>query len=248
MTRRQAERWREHERAWLRKHAAARRYERIFKADEEDETGTDETGDDNGNGERHLVDQLADLLVEAGNSDGGALSREDALRYLLHSERGQALVARMANSKRRTTMDPAVVKIAKAFVRTGKSFMGEDELTKMIFDYAQSGRLNDETPQQAFTRAYTAPTAEGQLLRRAVAVAKQFSMTVQVDVNDDDDNAEEAYAQLQQLAEEQRRRSPELTTDQAFAKVFADPANAALAAKAHRRPVANAQNVFPFPR
>jgi hypothetical protein len=65
-----------------------------------------------------------------------------------------------------------------------------------------------------------------------------------VDVND----AEKAYTQLQRLADEQRRRSPELTRDQAFARVFSDPNNAALAARAHRRPVANEKMLYPFPR
>jgi hypothetical protein len=249
---RRPELWRAHERAWLRKHAIARRFERIFKAadDAEDETNADDDTDDDSNGERHLVDELADLLVEAGTDDG-ALSREDALRYLLHSERGQALVARMAQARkhstntRTATMDHAVVKIAKAFVRTGKAFMSEDELTKLIYDYAQHGRLTGETPHQTFTRAYTAATAEGQLLRRAVAVAKQFSVGGGDHVNHDD-AAEMAYAKLQQLADEQRRRYPDLTADRAFAKVFTDPANAALAAKAHRRPAATTS--FPFPR
>src|SRR6516164_5655269 len=92
------------------------RYERIFKADESDvddepETDTDDdrldgdaddnrldgdNGSDsengNGNEPRHLVSQLADLMVEAGSADG-EVTREQALQYLLHSERGQALVA-----------------------------------------------------------------------------------------------------------------------------------------------------------
>jgi hypothetical protein len=65
-----------------------------------------------------------------------------------------------------------------------------------------------------------------------------------VDVHD----AEKAYTQLQRLAEEQRRRSPDLTEEQAFSRAFTDPANAELARRAHRRPVANERNAFPFPR
>ena len=55
-----------------------------------------------------------------------------------------------------------------------------------------------------------------------------------VDVND----AEKAYTQLQRLADEQHRRSPDLTEGQAFSRAFPDPANAALAARAHKRPAA----------
>jgi hypothetical protein len=46
-------------------------------------------------------------------------------------------------------------------------------------------------------------------------------------------------------ADEQRRRSPDLTCEQAFNRCSVNPANAALAARAHRRP----QPVmhYPFP-
>src|SRR6516165_9421903 len=73
------------------------RYEKIFKADDEPDdidddhvdddideerldgdNGSDSDNGDNGNNEpRHLVDQLADLMVEAGSSDG-EVTREDA--------------------------------------------------------------------------------------------------------------------------------------------------------------------------
>ena len=55
--------WREYERAWLRKHASARRFERV-KADTsaDDDTDDDEL-DGNGNGEKHIVDMLADAAT-----------------------------------------------------------------------------------------------------------------------------------------------------------------------------------------
>jgi hypothetical protein len=91
--------------------------------------------------------------------------------------------------------------------------------------------------EQCFSRVFSADTAEGKLFRKAVAVAKQsglppFEITPvavggpDVDVND----AEKAYTQLQRLAEQQRARSPDLTSEQAFARVFRD--NPALAARA----------------
>jgi hypothetical protein len=264
MTRR-PELWRAHERAWLRKHAAARRYERIFKNDDEpDADANDET--DNADDEAAFAAALHYLMHTphgAGvlrrafpHGAGSTADIEHLARLIARAWRARPrddaagrddVIGEEDTPKGAATMDPAVVKIAKAFVRTGKSFMSEDALTKMIFDHAQSGRLHDETPQQAFARAYTAPTAEGQLLRRAVAVAKQFSVDGG-DVNDADADAAHAYMKLQQLADAQRRRHPDLTAERAFAKVFSDPANAALAARAHRRPVANAKNVFPFPR
>jgi hypothetical protein len=41
-----------------------------------------------------------------------------------------------------------------------------------------------------------------------------------------------AYQKLERLAAEERRRSPHLSAEQCFSRVFSDPANAALAAKA----------------
>ena len=70
MTRRQAERWRAHERAWLCKHAAARRYERIFKNDDEPD---------------------ADANEETDNDDDDEAIFAAALHYLMHTP--QALSA-----------------------------------------------------------------------------------------------------------------------------------------------------------
>jgi hypothetical protein len=233
-----AERWRRHERDWLRKLAVARRFERIFKADanDEDETNNDDDGD------RHLVDQLADLIAE-GN---GKITRQDALRWLLHTDRGQSLVAR---TKRTTTMTTApVLKIAKALADAGRSFVTERDLTKMIEEYALRDRRDGETPEQAFARVFAADDAEGRLLRKAVAVAKQAGPMPDDADADDDADAEQAMRQLRRLADAERRRDHNLTEEQAFGRVFADPENAQLAARAHRRPVANAKNIFPFPR
>jgi len=62
------------------------------------------------------------------------------------------------------------------------------------------------------------------------------------DVNND---SSEAYQKLVDMAEEQRRRTPTLTAAQAFARVFEDPDNATLAAKAHRRPSPTTSYAFP---
>src|SRR6516162_319287 len=85
--------------AWTRKHANEKRYERIFKVDT---SANDDTTDNGDNADRHLVDTLADLIAEAGASDG-EISRQDALRWLLHSRHGQALVVRMARHRKQQT-------------------------------------------------------------------------------------------------------------------------------------------------
>jgi hypothetical protein len=47
------------------------------------------------------------------------------------------------------------------------------------------------------------------------------------------------------MADKMREAHPELGPAQAFAKVFEDPANAALAAKAHVRPAPTTSYAFP---
>ena len=61
----------------------------------------------------------------------------------------------------------------------------------------------------------------------------------------DVDDAREAYQARLDLAAEQVKRSPTLTPEKAFALVFEDPSNSALAARAHRRPQATTSYEFP---
>ena len=58
----------------------------------------------------------------------------------------------------------------------------------------------------------------------------------------------EAYAQLEAMASKLRASSPWLSSEQAFAKVFEDPKNGKLAAKAHVRPTAPPGGAYPYPR
>ena len=83
--------------AWTRKLARARR-----KAD--DDIEEDEVDNGNSNADRHEIDVLADLLVEACSPDG-EVSREGALRWLLHSRNGAALVARLAQAHNKQQID-----------------------------------------------------------------------------------------------------------------------------------------------
>jgi hypothetical protein len=234
--------WQQYDRAW-RRHANAKRYERIFKVDASDDDDIDDRLDgdgNNGDSDQHVIDRLADWLVEAGD---GEVSRAAALNWLLHDERGQALI-RMTQSRKRATnrkgttpMDStsAVVKIAKAFADSGRSFMSETELTQKIFEYAQRDRLPHESEQQAFARVFSANSSEGMTFRKAIAVCKTAAMRP---LGDDDGAAAWAYRKLEKLAERERARHPHLTPEQAFAKCFTDPANKALADQAHQRPVA----------
>ncbi len=127
--------------------------------------------------------------------------------------------------------------IAKAIVDEGRSYgISEHELTELIQQEAELTRKSGETPAQCFARFYSAPENVG--LRKAIAIAKGAPPLLEIEpmpvANDGDQD--EAMAELETLAEAERRRDPRLSKAQAFAKAFTHPANAELAARAHRRP------------
>jgi hypothetical protein len=127
------------------------------------------------------------------------------------------------------SMDATV--IAKGIAETGRSWLTEEELTEKIFAHAQLDRRANESPHQAFARHFSANDEQGRAFRKAVAVAKSADVRP---VGSDDAAAEKAYAKLQKLAEQYRARNSHLSPEQSFAKVFADPANKALAELAHQ--------------
>jgi hypothetical protein len=137
-----------------------------------------------------------------------------------------------------------IIPLAKRIVAKGTTDITEHELTQLVVDAAKREHP-DLSDAQAFSKMFGAANPTGDTLRRAVQVAK----VAQVAGDDGDaDDAAEALDELHRLAEQHHRSNPELTPQQSFARIFADPRNAALAARAHRRPVANEKNAFPFPR
>jgi len=97
----------------------------------------------------------------------------------------------------------------------------EPELTGMATEYAKHEYpgLSDE---QAFTRLYASPN--GELLRRALAVAKAMPSPPAVggdDATDVDDPAR-ALAQLRELIAELRRHARDLTESEAWNRVVRD--------------------------
>jgi hypothetical protein len=169
-----------------------KRFGRTFKIDDDADHDIDDERDDerdNGNGNdepRHIVDELADLLVEGGSPDG-EVTREQALQWLLHSERGQALVARMVRARKRDsnrkdssmTRTETLTRIVKQagglgplcrkIVKRGTTDVLEAELTGMITAAAVAEYPN-LTSEAAFAKLYTGPNGED--FRRAVAVAR----------------------------------------------------------------------------
>jgi hypothetical protein len=173
---------------------ATRQRLRRNDAADEDETDDDDLAGNAGNGQRHLVDVLADLLVEAGSSDG-EVTREQALRWLLHSKEGQSLIARLAPYRKQietacrkrvthrkdSTMTrsehlSAVIKraggvegLCKRIVKRGDAGdISEAELTGMIIASAKA-EYPHLTSEAAFAKVFSAP--DGEVLRRATQLA-----------------------------------------------------------------------------
>ena len=207
------------------------------RASEADMSNDDDDDTANGgNGDRHAVDVLADLLVEAGSPDG-PVDRQTVLQWLLHSRRGQALVTRMARHRKRAsnrkdsgmTRTETLCRIVKQagglgqlcqkIVKRGTADVTEAELTGMI-----TAAAKHEYPQlddaQAFTRLYASPN--GEVLRRALAVAKAMPSPPVVggdDATDVDDPAK-ALAQLKEMVAELRRHARNLSESAAWDRVM----------------------------
>jgi hypothetical protein len=191
-----------------------------------------------GNGDRHAVDVLADLLVEAG-SDEGEISRQDAVRWLMHTRHGQALVVRMARHRKRASNRKdfqmtrseelcSIVKrhdgldgLCKHIVKKGTSPVSEGELTGMVTAIAkqQFPNLDDA---RAFTRLFAGPN--GEVLRRAMMIAKAAPIPEPRQVGGDDvdpDDPAKALAQLRQMVDELRSHAHHLNESQLWDRVMA---------------------------
>lgn len=129
--------------------------------------------------------------------------------------------------------------------------MSELEFFRLVQAEASTTKRAGETDAQAFDRYFT--SSGSVTLRKAHAITKsgpclmdveptQVGGAVAVDVDTD---RSAAMKQLNKLAEEQRARAPWMSTAQAFAKVFEDPTNAAIANRAHRRPAPTTSFAFP---
>ena len=225
--------------------------------DEDDEPDEDEP--DNEEDEAALSPQL-EQAIRALQTANPNLDRAHATYFLLHHPQGRVLFGDLSKRKEpimdRATELQDIVKnhggiqaMAKLFVATGKSLGGvtEPEFTALIDAEAQKDKRPGERPASAFARYYSAP--ENLELRKAIQITKTMSLQpTQVgghDALDIDTDKSKAMLQLQNMAEDMRRQSPELSPSQAFARVFEHPDNAALAARAARRPAPTTS--YPFP-
>jgi hypothetical protein len=142
--------------------------------------------------------------------------------------------------------------VAKAIVDAGIPGLAETEFTKIVHDHAQRDRREGESPDQAFARVFSANTDESRTIRRAHAMTKRFPNTmvtkpVQVGgaAATAVDDPTDALAQLQRLAEEQRRLSPTLTIEQAFARVYAATENVELVNRERLQNRPRASTIYP---
>ena len=204
----------------------------LFVGDEEEKAKMQD--DENG---KHAVDMLADLIAEAGVSDG-EISRQDALRWLLHSPHGAALIARVARRKRATNRKDStmtrtetltrIIKqagglgpLCKRIIKRGRSDVDEAELTGMIIAAAKA-EYPDLDDSSAFTKMFCGPN--GEVLRRAMMIAKAAPMPEPEQVSGDHatavDDPARALAQLKEMVAELRRHARNLSESAAWDRVM----------------------------
>jgi hypothetical protein len=195
----------------------------------------------------HHASTVADLLTEAGTFP----HRAAALHYLLHKPSGQGLLARLRKAAEQTEKDnppmDSILQIMKsggigpvcaAICAKGSTTISEHELVEAATKVAAE-RHPELSPSQAFSKVYSASTDEARVLRDAIKVAMQPTVTG-TDLRDAAD-ADEAMDQLRTIGQ---RMAPSASPSKQFALAFS--ANPLLAARAHRRP--SPTTFFPMPR
>jgi hypothetical protein len=149
--------------------------------------------------------------------------------------------------------DGGIAGVCAAVVSKGSTTISEHELVEAVSKVAAE-RYPELSSAQAFAKIYSDGGEEGRVLRSAINVAKLSVFDLApvyvggVDATHEAIDAteqSEAYAQLEAMASKLRASSPWLSAEQAFAKVFEDPRNGKLAAKAHVRPSPTTSYEFP---
>jgi hypothetical protein len=186
-------------------------------------------------------------IVAAMVAAAPSLHPQHAMRWLMHSEQGRALLSQ--HTTKGDTMPQ--VDIAKIIPVLEDALMAQAKLDRRV---KKNG--NTETDAEAFSRRYTDDidfrkqwrdiSETKQLL--ALAQTKSYPNLMNVvpvsteigDTNTDGTaEATKAAAQLAALVEDQRRLAPTLNTSQLYERVYADPTNKAIVHRAHRRPTAS---------
>jgi hypothetical protein len=193
------------------------------------------------------LQHMVNAMIQAVPS----LKQEHALFFLLHSPHGRALARHLSEvTKAKEHSMPqvdilklrnieSVAEISKAIIK-GDTGMDEHTFAQILMGHARTAKRANESDAAAFSRVFTDPANIE--IRRAHALTKSFPNVMSVEpvsvetgstlVTDDSATAAD---QLRTLVEQQRARAPTLTTSQLFERVYADPANKAVVARAHRR-------------
>jgi hypothetical protein len=213
-------------------------------------------------GNDHAASKIADLLVESGKHP----DRRAALDHLLHTARGAAMLRRLRKQQEdftamSTTPEQklsdivkrvGITALAKAIVDEDSAFsIDEHQLTALTIEAAKRDNP-DLSDAQAFAKVFTAQDEGGVILRKAFHVVKTAGAAPYFDLKPmfvsgedalDVDDPAKAIAQLTAIGRQKWPTAPEA---EAFERAFTDPANAKLAAKAHRRPAPTTS--YPWPR
>jgi hypothetical protein len=125
----------------------------------------------------------------------------------------------------------------------------EKEFVDMLMECAKEYQRTGESVGQSFSRMFSADTPEALLLRKAHAAVRQANFPKVVTALPVSKSAGSAYDQIVAKANRLRELEPGLSFDQAFAKVFTDPANVNLTTEERRqnRPGPGASTSYPMP-
>src|SRR5262249_5012965 len=242
--------------------AARERFERNWNKAFAADTATDADSTPADGGNNHHASQVADLLVESGKHP----DRQAALDHLLHTAHGAAMLRRLRKQQEdftamSTTPEQklsdivkrvGITALAKAIVDEDSAFsIDEHQLTALTIEAAKRDHPQ-LTDAQAFAAVFTAQDEGGVILRKTFHVVKAAGAAPYFDLKPqfvsgedalDVDDPSKAIAQLKELG---RQKWPSESEAEQFTRAFTDPANAELAAKAHRRPAAT--TLYPFPK
>jgi hypothetical protein len=167
---------------------------------------------------------------------------EERLRFEL---RGKAFTMTRTETLRRIVKDAGgIAGLCRRICKSGSAGdISEHELTGLIVTAAKAAQP-DLSDAQAFTRMFADMTPAGEVLRKAITIAKAGPLPDDDDRSDDEDadaerdeardDADDAMDELNVKAAALRKRLPHLTTEQAFERVYSAPQNVELRKRERR--------------
>jgi hypothetical protein len=209
---------------------------------------------------RPILEPKLQSMVDAIRVHSPNSSEEEIVHFLLHTSRGRDVARHLSEiTKQKEQPMSRIEKLKDIAKRHGVENIAKGMLTEGdahgISEAEFTTLMTDEATRKgmSFEKYFTAP--ENIDIRRAWSITKSTPvdkalvevqpMSVGVGSSDNNTDWQDAYAQLQEMAEKLRASAPYMSVSQAFARVFEDQKNAELAARAHKRP--SATSSYPFP-